>query len=143
MRPAGTRSAAAVRERPIPWRDLPMWLHPEHGAWKPATAEPYDESDMFYSERLEALLDRRWPEFFPDTPTPERRFCLMQPEDGSSGWCAVAMLAFRIPSDDRGLLDALENANRMQVSHRGYYAYLSPFFDWALADYWESGCYDA
>lgn len=136
--------ARATTPVPVPYQNLPVWNHSEHGRWKPFSGPPRDETEFLYWDRMTALVARKWPGIVPGSPVPRMAFARMKPADDLDGWCSVDILVLEKPpgADWAGFLSAIAADNLFSVSDHGRYAYISPFFEWGLADYWENGYYD-
>lgn len=136
--------ASKGRPVPIPYRNLPVWQTEKDGDWRPLAGDPEDECEWLYYERLTGLIERKWPVLVPGAPWPVVKFARMKPADGSDQWCSVDMLVLEKPAgaDWSVFLESLEEDNLVQYADQGRYAYISPFFEWGLADYWENGYYD-
>ena len=144
--PAFMASAAGPKGVPVnvPYKDLPVWTHAEYGPWKPVQREPVSETDLLYWEKLTGLIVRKWPVLVPGAPWPAVKFASMKPSGEPDAWCSIEMIIVEKPAgaDWSAFMKSLRDDNLVQVRDYGRYAYLSPFFEWGLADYWENGYYD-
>lgn len=141
---ARTAAKSGSRRVPVEYMSLPVWRHEEHGSWKPIQGPPANDTERLYWDRMTALVERKWPELMPEDPVPEMSFARMKPADDLKHWCSVDMLIIFRPqgADWSAFLASLRDDNLFSFRDCGRYAYISPFFEWGLADYWEQGYYD-
>ena len=140
------KAAAAEDARDRQARVLPPWTHPEWGEYVPEIQDTLDtDSDVLYYTKLEALSDRKWSARFPFVPLPGIRYCLMWPPGESGSWGGVSMICVDASDLDPGRREAFAQEiqkTKTDAIVKGQYVYISPFFEWGLADYWEEGWYD-
>lgn len=142
--PSGPSPKMPARTAPVPYGNLPVWRHPEHGRWKPCAGPPVGDTERLYYGQLLPLLERKWRETMPGEPMPAAAFARMRPADGTDPWCSVDMFVLekKTLADWAPFLAAVRDDNLLSFQDSGRYAYVSPFFEWGLADYWENGYYD-
>ena len=128
----------------VPYHNLPVWNHAEYGRWKPVSGPPMDATEYLYWDEMTQLVARKWPQLLPGAPFPSIVFARMKADDGSDPWCSIDMLVIEKPAgtDVSAFLSALRDDNLFSIKDCGRFAYVSPFFEWGLADYWEQGYYD-
>lgn len=125
---------------------LKSWTHPEYGEHIPEVQSVLStEFDCLYWDNLYALAVRKWTSLYPRRPTPPMGYCLMWEPDGDRSWGGVPMLVMDVSELDAKRKEALANSIRKtktMASVMGQDLYVSPFYEWELADYWEEGWYN-
>lgn len=142
------------RAASIPFLKLPPWDHPEWGRHLPERCEPDSEFDCLYYNKMAELLDRKWAAVVlakaaANAPRPEPlkiHYCHMWQPDDDRTWGAVPMLLVEVGGMGASgvwarIREGIE-ATRTMVADFDGFSYISPWYEWELADYWEGGFYD-
>lgn len=144
----GAKLMAAAEEKAAaaPPLKLRSWVHPEYGEHIPEVKTVLStEFDCLYWDNLYALAVRKWTALYPLRPLPAMGYCLMWTPDDDRSWGGVPMLVMDVSTLDAKRRDALANSiqkTKTMAAVMDRDLYVSPFYEWELADYWEEGWYD-
>ena len=134
-------------DTPAPSPAMPGWEHPEYGLFEPVPVSVLATvSDEFYWDKLTALIRKKWKAVSTD-PCPPMGYGLMWRTGDDRSWGGTPVIFVDLSRMRRGSTAWHRTAAGIlktgtMVKSMDDMAYVSPFFEWGLAEYWERGLYD-